>query len=386
MSRVGKQPGRQISPERPAVFTEIAGLSPRVSDRIALLDSSGKITAVNESWQHPIRSGFSILTDVRPGDNYLDVCRRASYSNKAREALAGIRSVMTGKAKIFRMDYACCANFETVFYRMTAVQFIHGTAAVAVLHSDITELIQAQEELSDKLHVIAHRLIAAQEEERQRISSDIHDNLGGQLVTMIFELRHIVDEQPPSTSANELRKLLSKLIDFSGGLRSLSHELHPAMLQFGGIGGALKALCEEFARTCAVHIHAEVPADSCRLAPDVALCVFRVTQECLQNIAKHSGAKKAYLVLKCDSNSVQLRVRDTGKGFVQSRRLGNGGLGLISIQERVRHLKGRVEIESRPGCGTRIEITLPICKDRPETDLEFYSQQSSSSIRKARCV
>jgi signal transduction histidine kinase len=132
------------------------------------------------------------------------------------------------------------------------------------------------------------------------------------------------------------------------------------MLQYAGIGEALKSLCEQFGRVAALKIDVVVPPETSGIPAEVGLCVFRVTQECLQNIAKHSGASCARVVLECNPTRVRLTVSDTGKGFVESEAAQKCGLGLISMKERIKHLNGQFDIDTRPSCGTRIRVTIPL--------------------------
>ena len=122
-------------------------------------------------------------------------------------------------------------------------------------------------------------------------------------------------------------------------------------------------LCEEFGKTRGIRVDVVVPPEFKRLPYDVELCIFRISQECLQNIAKHSGADSARVVLERTAGHVQLTVSDTGKGFIQSDAIQKGGLGLVSMKERVQCIGGRLEVDSSAGAGTKVRVGIPLPED-----------------------
>jgi two-component system sensor histidine kinase UhpB len=155
--------------------------------------------------------------------------------------------------------------------------------------------------------------------------------------------------------------LLSKMLsDMAQTIRDLSHQLHPVMLEYAGLGPALRELCGEFAALTGIKVSVLEPEELGSIPPDVALCAYRVTQEALQNIARHSGASSAVVSLARNNGELLLSIRDAGEGFDVANVQKPRGLGLVSIRERVRLLKGSLEIESAPGQGTSLHITVPV--------------------------
>lgn len=181
------------------------------------------------------------------------------------------------------------------------------------------------------------QLISAQEDERKRIARELHDDLNQQVADLGISLSNIKRSVPPTLSnvCDELLSAQNRLVTLSDGIRHISHELHPGMLEFFGLVAALKSHCEEFSIVTSIPV--EFTTD-CKetVVSDVALCVYRVAQESLPNAAKHSRATKVEVRLTQSENMLQLRVADNGIGFDIDDSLTNGGLGLRSMEERVR--------------------------------------------------
>jgi signal transduction histidine kinase len=324
-----------------------------IPHRIALIDSKGKIISVNQGWKTFAEKSGVPLKRVGPGVNYLDICRQARGA-ASRKALAGILDVLNGKATSFVMDYACDAPAGRSRYRMSADAITHGTARVAIAHIDVTDLQTGRRAVQD----FARRLIQAQEEERRIISREIHDDVGNRLALISLSLRKI-KQQSPGAVTDELGKVLESITDLSGILRNLSHGLDPAPLRHLGIRAALKSLLDAFQQTYGVDMDVVIPAGMPRLADEAELCIFRITQESLQNIVKHSGAGKIKIVLAQTPRQTRLTVSDWGQGFVRSAAIHKGGLGLLSMEERALSIGGRLTVNSAPGKGTEVRLTIP---------------------------
>ncbi|HYR84199.1 MAG TPA: sensor histidine kinase [Terriglobia bacterium] len=352
---------------RPTVVRELVTQVPTVTDRIALVDSHGNIVAVNNAWMALAEKAGAASNRVGPGVNYLEVCRQASGSSTAdaREAHNGIRAVLKEKAQSFSMDYACHTPTGPAYFRMVVTPISYRDARVAIAHMDITELQLSRDKSFRRLQEVGRRLIHAQEEERQRISREIHDDLGNRIALMAFSVRDIMKQRSKrsGSTTHQLSEVIDNLTDLSNALRNLSHCLHPPLLRYLGIGAALKTLCEEFKKTRGIRIDVVVPAEFKRLPFDLELCIFRISQECLQNIAKHSGADSARIVLQRTLTHVELTVSDTGRGFIQSDAIQKGGLGLLSMKERVLCIGGRLEVSSSPGVGTVVHVGIPLPED-----------------------
>jgi signal transduction histidine kinase len=348
-------------------------LEPAAARRMALIDSHGKIVAVNNDWTLLAKQAGVKLSRTGVGANYLEVCRKAStFSLTSHQALTGINQVIKEEIPSFTMDYTCQTPSGLARFRMNATQIYYKSARVAISHTDISDLELSKRKDFEHVQKFARRLINAQEEERQRISREIHDDLGGKIAFLAFSVRQMVSQRPRHSSCidTELNKVVDGLVDLATGLRDLSHSLHPPSLRYVGVGGALKAIAKAFQENYGIAIDVRVPKELPPLSGDLQLCVFRICQESLQNIAKHSGASKARIILEHTSNQLCLTVSDSGKGFVRSEAVLNGGVGMLSMQERAITIGGNVIVSSSPGEGTEVSLTVPLQEQLEETMVE----------------
>jgi signal transduction histidine kinase len=209
---------------------------------------------------------------------------------------------------------------------------------------------------------LAGRLIHAQEEERARIARDLHDDLGQQLAVVGVMLSGLNKKVGKPGSEREVDQTLETLQDCTSALfdsvRNLSHELHPAVLEHLGLVAALRRHCSDIERLHQLSVTFSA-GDNLRLRPDLALCLFRVAQETLTNSVRHGNARTIRVSLTTTADWVELNVVDDGVGFVASE-LAKGGLGLRSIHERVRFMRGTVSVDSRAGEGTKVLVRIPI--------------------------
>jgi signal transduction histidine kinase len=270
------------------------------------------------------------------------------------------------------MDYTCQTPSGLAHFRMNATQIHYKSARVAISHTDVSDLELSKRKDFERVQKFARRLINAQEEERQRISREIHDDLGGKIAFLAFSVRQIVSQRPRSFNCieAELNKVVVGLTDLAAGLRDLSHSLHPPSLRYIGVGGALKAVAKAFQDNYGIVIDVRVPKELPPLSGDLQLCVFRICQESLQNIAKHSGASKARIILEHTNNQLCLTVSDYGKGFVRSEAVLSGGVGMLSMQERAISIGGHVVVSTLPGEGTEVSLTVPLHEQLETTMVE----------------
>lgn len=230
-------------------------------------------------------------------------------------------------------------------------------AANAVLADGLAEKTRKEAEI----RALSARLINAQEEERKRLSRELHDDLSQQIAALSIGMgnmkRGIPAEQAASRAHSD--RIQQKLVDLSESVRRMSHELHPSVLQHSGLAPALRGFCREFQDLCAIRIAVTTSGDFGRVRPAVALCVFRVAQEALRNISKHAQVAEAEVQLVHTGQEIRLTVSDAGVGFATGETPREAGLGLVSIRERVRLVNGTVDLDSAPGQGTRLTIHIP---------------------------
>jgi signal transduction histidine kinase len=215
---------------------------------------------------------------------------------------------------------------------------------------------------NERLEELAGRLINAQEEERSRIGRELHDHISQRLGILAIKIDQARADMPhPQGSVGDaLRDLRQHTSEITGDVHRLSHRLHSSMLDHLGLVPALQKLVEEIAQSHALKIdfvHTPVPAS---LPPDVALCLFRIAEESLNNVATHSGARAARVEVARDADGVRLTVDDSGVGFDPATVEGRAGLGFVSMRERLRLIHGTLQVRSDGSQGTRIEAWVPV--------------------------
>ncbi len=204
------------------------------------------------------------------------------------------------------------------------------------------------------------RLIQAQEGERARLARELHDDITQRLARLAIDAGRVESGQAGNGSDETMREVRDGLVRLSEDVHSLSYRLHPALLEDLGLAAALKAECERFSRQESIPVEVKVEKVPAQVPPDAGLCLFRVTQESLRNVARHARAGSAEVLLRPLDGGLQLAVTDSGVGFDPHRQRQQPSLGLASMRERVRLLGGELDIESAPGHGTTIVAWLPI--------------------------
>jgi PAS domain S-box-containing protein len=223
---------------------------------------------------------------------------------------------------------------------------------------DITERKRAEQ----AAHELSGRLISAQEEERARLAKELHDGLSQNLALLAVELE--LFGQRPTGALDEvserMQEFSTRAKELSSEVHRLSHGLHPAKLEQLGLAAALGGFCRELEAGGLISVKFSCYDVSRALPKDLALCLYRVTQEALQNVVKHSGARNATVELRKEANELQLRIADDGKGFDATAEPPAGTLGLVSMRSRVRLVGGNISWDSTPGQGTRVNVRAPV--------------------------
>jgi PAS domain S-box-containing protein len=217
---------------------------------------------------------------------------------------------------------------------------------------DITSRKQAEEALSG----MTRKLIEAQELERARIGRELHDDINQRLAMVAVELEQLQDD--PSEVQERVQKLRKELVNISDDVQALSHELHSAKLEYLGVVVGIRSWCKEFGEHHGINVNFKADIAS-PISSEISLTLFRILQEALHNAVKHSGVKQAEVHLSEHSNEIHLTIRDSGKGFEIDAAKQGRGLGLVSMEERVRLVNGTIVIESRPMAGTCIRVGIP---------------------------
>jgi PAS domain S-box-containing protein len=225
---------------------------------------------------------------------------------------------------------------------------------------DITERKLAEEALS----TLSQKLIEAQEGERRRIARDLHDDLSQRLALHCADLDLARQGLPSgSEAARELARLLNDAQKIVLEVRRISHNLHHPQLALGLQHGAT-TFCREFSNQTGIMVEFSCESDLGQISETTSVVLFRVLQEALSNVAKHSGAERVIVSFGLEGDQVLLRVSDHGRGFDTQSLHEHGGLGLISMRERLRLVGGTVKIVSSAGQGTNIEASAPSTMSR----------------------
>jgi PAS domain S-box-containing protein len=224
--------------------------------------------------------------------------------------------------------------------------------------TDITERKLAEETLAS----LSGRLIQAQEAERSRIARDIHDDYQQRLAMLSIDLEHLAKdlERDYPEGSDRLRELWDRVGELGSDLHSLSHGLHSSTLDNLGLVAALRSLCAEFKDYHSIDVNFVEESVPRNIPREAALCLFRITQEALQNVKKHSRADSAEVRAEGLEQKIHLSISDCGTGFDQGAASRKSGIGILSMEERVRLVGGQFTVHSRPMEGTKIDVWVPI--------------------------
>jgi PAS domain S-box-containing protein len=224
--------------------------------------------------------------------------------------------------------------------------------------ADITERKRAEQALAE----VSRKMVEVQEEERARIARDLHDDINQRLALLAVEIE-LLGRDLPNDSAEMSRRLTEvwqRITEVSTEVQSISHQLHSPQLEILGIGPAMRSFCRGFSARQRVEVDFKSDDMPRSASHAVSLCLFRVLQEALHNAAKHSKVRHFEVRLGCVGDELYLTVSDGGAGFDMDSATMKGGLGLISIRERVRLVNGSIAIESKPTAGTTIRVRVPL--------------------------
>lgn len=275
------------------------------------------------------------------------------------------------------LQFSKPGNFETVLpdgrvHHVDVVPIGNDGALAMVISHDITVLKSSEQALRDserqlrsyaeRLLVLARRLIQAHEEERTRIARELHDDFNQRIAAACISLSNLLldSKLKDAKVRRQIINVKEMISELSHDIRSMSHNLHPAVLEHMGITAALRAQCEEFGRLRKLAVTFECDCERLldRVDSEISICLYRVLQEALTNIRKHSGAGQVMVVVHGDDEKVEMQVHDDGVTFdpVQAR---NHGLGLTNMEERVKLLNGTFHVFSELNRGNAIMVTIP---------------------------
>jgi signal transduction histidine kinase len=228
-------------------------------------------------------------------------------------------------------------------------------------------------EQAEMVRELSGRLLQMQDEERRRIARELHDSVGQMVVAMGMNLSLLARESdrisPAAAAAVAENSVLTQ--ELSRQIRTISHLLHPPLLDEVGLTSALKWYVEGFAERSKIQVSLDLPSDFCRLPSEMETAIFRIVQECLTNVHRHSGSSTAAIRIANVGNQLRVEVRDAGKGIPSEKQFemagaGKTGVGMRGMRERLRQFGGQLEVISAPG-ETVVAATLPIAEVRAKS-------------------
>jgi PAS domain S-box-containing protein len=319
---------------------------------IWMCDEQGKIIYLNER-----RLAF---TNPDPGAGYGDTWT-AYHPDDVKHVMAALswalksRTAISKEYRLLRHDGVYRWMLDVASPRVNGDGSFAGFIGSAI---DITDQKLAQEALEK----VGGRLLEAQEEERRRIARELHDDISQRLALLLIELSHADDGVNGSSEATKerLKNIPEHCSSIAHDVQSLSHHLHNSKLDYLGIVAAIGGFCKEFSGQYRVNTEFKEKNVPTRLPKNVSVCLFRVAQEALHNAVKYSGTREYTVELSATANEVHLVVADAGAGFDLDKMKTSPGMGLVSMQERMRMVQGRFTVESRPGEGTKVVVSAPL--------------------------
>lgn len=333
---------------------------------VAILDRAGKTIKVNRAW-----TDFAAAIGLRQnhsglGENYLQASDTAS--GEASSAEVGIRAVLEALLPRFELEYSCRLSGEWHWFRMAAVPLLAAGRpdGAILLHIDITERKQAELEIlesHDQLRALSAHIQTVREEEKARIAREIHDDLGGTLTALKMDLHWLARALPAGKAMAPLQErtgTMSALLDAAvEATRRIITELRPSILDSLGLLATLEWHARQFQQRTGIPCRVHCSGDRGDLDRERSIALYRIFQEALTNIARHSGADKVDVEFRHDDDRVFLSVRDNGRGLADGHTAGATSYGLRGMAERADYLGGRIRLVNPPEGGLTVEASLP---------------------------
>jgi PAS domain S-box-containing protein len=328
-------------------FRVIADSSPVM---IWMSDCSAGCTYFNQHWLE--FTGQSIAEELNKG------WLRGVHPDD-RQRCSGIYLSAFRARETFRMEYRllrCDGEYRWILdCGIPRYNPDHTFAGFIGSATDVNDSKKAEQTLRH----LSGQLINAQEQERKHIARELHDDINQSLALLAIELEQLTGNLPVEIS-ERIRKAWKHSLSISGDVQALSHRLHSSKLEYIGLLAAVRSFCKEYSEQQQIEIeftHSDLPVD---VSADASLCIFRILQEALRNVVKHSHERYAKVDLCAREGELRLRVSDSGMGFDPGTVNGNNGLGLISMRERLHLVGGEMSIHSQPKHGTKLDVRVPI--------------------------
>lgn len=297
---------------------------------------------------------------VSSGSNLKSFVAAASWPPLQEAMFRGALETTDGEIKVPSSDN----SLRTIRISFSPLQ--NAPETIKITATDVTDLTNAQTALKlskDSMNSLSTRVLELQDEERRRLARDLHDTVGQEIVVVLMTLDTIArmwDKPDPSARKN-LLEAVAWLRKVESEIRTFSYLLHPPLLDDMGLASALSWYMEGFSKRSGISVQLSLPDNLPRLSLQAETALFRVTQESLSNVIRHSQSKQAWVRIALDSHSLRLSIRDEGRGFEQAAHTGAtpSGVGIEGMRGRLRSLGGTLDLQSGPH-GTEVLASVPL--------------------------
>jgi PAS domain S-box-containing protein len=349
-------------------------LTENASDMVFSLDGSGRFTYLNAR----VRDILGYEPESLIGEYFSEIVTPDSWEGSQ---LAMRNAARAGQESFSYEWEALSVSGEPRFLDVRASFITRGGEIVGQqgIARDMTEHRRMQEEIERRRLELSSSLkrqsemqdyvvlvTQVQEEERKRISRELHDDTVQALVALSRQLEMLEHEEPSPSSKRRIADMVSLVDSTLGGLRRFTRDLRPPMLDDLGLEPALEWLVQSTSEREGLVLTLHVKGEARRLESDVEVALYRIAQEAVSNVIKHAAATQVEITLEYSTSEIELLVRDNGRGFLAGSRrpVEAGGLGLIGMHERAEMLSGTLSVESEPGRGTSLRARIPCGKHK----------------------
>ncbi len=322
-----------------------------VAANVAILDDTGEIIAVNDAWIQFSEFNELPLEDYGLGTNYISLCESLDAPG-AVDARQALRDLLAGEPGPIRYEYQVNLANGPIWVRMTATRISRDDRTLVILtHEDITVQRHTQAALGRATAALLH----AEDDERRRIARELHDGTAQYLTGAKLMLGAMKLEGRAEKTRVEVEALLVNALE---EIRSLSYVLHPPALEEMGLGPAMRQMIEGFARRTGLSVQIDIADDFPKMARPTEVALYRVAQEALANVHRHSGSPRATISLRQAGEMALLAIRDYGVGLPESA-APVLGVGLAGMRLRLEFVNGHISLTSAQP-GVLVEAWAPL--------------------------
>ncbi|MFM2326674.1 MAG: hypothetical protein RIR31_876 [Bacteroidota bacterium] len=339
-----------------------------LNTHLAIIAQNGTVLFTNNAWKNFAASNkFTVLERVAEGDNCIEIYRNAAATGNsiAAQAANGIDLVLKKKAIDFKLQYLSDSSGSSRCFLIEVVLLENEKLTALIKHEDITDIILPKiklEESESNLRRLNKHLQNTQDEEMARIERIMHDELGQQLTVMMMDLAWLDKKVAAENNlivqkVEQLKEMMAATIKTA---RRISAELRPRGLDDLGLIPAMELYIKEFEKRSGIFTSFKVLEKEPTLTGIVKNGIFKILQESLTNIAKHSGAKTVNIQLKNENKEIALVIEDDGLGFDEKLTALKNTVGVLEMKERAIGMDGAFFIFGKPAEGTTIIVTIPV--------------------------